>query len=462
MPEITDRYHLDYFKQGSYYSAKSDLRRFLTLDYNLKSYIGIVGVGVIEGWTIDPLGGLKVQILPGAGIINGYYSESPYTVKQRSDMVDGDREVSIVPSPDGEPEPNLTPSQRATYVAVIQLYDPSYNPVGPIENAFVKVVVPTELTLSNNSDNFIYAERPSEATPYPILNDYPSPAGAPPNRNDYADYDDYEAALDVYNAKLEAIHDYQWYSNANNHFTAVNFVIQSSKRASTGRVLIGKVITRDAEIRKIDTSGVDNLANLQSEIRRIATELLVDHRHGGGSTYDPPKIRLETDIRDAVLYSYDVNTGRATYSVTAKVTTSIELGHKHTYEIDEDGNGQTMDQIGSTNRHFHKIEEWVVGSPEVSSSFVEDHIHTVEPPSEDGDTWDSNSRYVVYVNDEKFGDETTGNVRVNSSTKRITFEKGINASYNKYSTSFPYNYVLSNGQTEYTTFTYSARAVSVL
>lgn len=56
MPQKTQTYKLDYFKQGSYYSAFSDLKRFVTMDYNLDSYVGVVGVGIISGWTIKGLG----------------------------------------------------------------------------------------------------------------------------------------------------------------------------------------------------------------------------------------------------------------------------------------------------------------------------------------------------------------------------------------------------------------------
>ena len=453
MPTRSDNYKLEYFRQGGYYSARSDRRRFLTIDYNLQSYIGIAGIGVISGWTIESLGGLKVQIIPGDGVVNGFYVESPFTVKQRSDMVPGDREVSVMPSPDGEPQDDLTPSQRATYVSVVQLYDPSFNPVGPIENAYVKVVVPTELTLSNNTDSYIYAERPSDATPYPPLEDYPPPAGLPPVRREYSSYADYQVALAEYNAKLDAIHDYQWYTNPDNHFTAVDFVIQGSRVASSNRVYLGRVVTRSGEVTKIDTDGVDNLASMYAEIKSIATDLLVAHRHGGSQPFDPPKVRLETDIREGALASYDKETGRAIYSVMSKVETSIELGHKHTYQVDEDGNGQTIDQIGSTNAHFHKITEGVVEQQENSADFVKNHTHTIETEEAQGDTWTSTSPYVVYVNGDRFGDETSTNLSVNATTKRITFENGISSTFNKYSTNFE-----AYGRE----YSYEAREVSVL
>jgi hypothetical protein len=452
MPEKTKTYKLEYFKQGSYYSSGSDRRRFLTMDYNMESYIGVVGVGVIGGWTIESVSGLIIQIIPGSGVASGYYVESPYVIKQRSEMVAGDREVSTIPSPDGTPEENLTVSERAIYVSVIQLYDSSFNPVGDIENAYVKVVIPTILTLSDDSDTYIYAERPSGATPYPLLNDYPPLPGPPPVRSDYANYDEYQVALDAYQAKLDAIHNYQWYTNPDNHFTEVDFIKSGTKTIASSKICLGRVVTRGGEVSKIDTTDVDNIANLYSQIKKYATEILVEHRHGGSKSFDSPRIRLETDIRQCSLYSYDSVAGRSKFSVMTKVETSIELGHKHTYEIDSDGNGQTIDQTGSTESHFHKITNEIVGNPEESVNTVKNHIHTIETSSEQGDTWTSESPYVIYVNDEIFGDETSTNITVDADAQTIVFENGVGASYSKYSTSFPIYGV---------TYEYSAREVSV-
>lgn len=460
MPSYTQTYNLSYFKQGSYYSALSDFRRFVTMDYNLDSYVGIVGVGVIQGWTIEQVSGLTIQILPGTGLINGYFSESPYVVKQRSDMVAGDREAGVL-NEDDIPEPSLTPSQRAIYVAVIQLYDPSYNPIGDIENSYVKVVVPTQMTLSNNTDIYIYAQRPTGATPYPLLADYPPPAGIPPNRADYNTYDDYSAAQIVYEAKLLAIHNYEWYTNPANHFTQVEFITSSGFIQSSSRILLCRVVTRSNNISKIDVSAVDNLANLESQIRRIATEYLVEHRHGGNKSFDPPKVRLETDIRDTSLWNYNPSSGRIIYSILERETTGISLGHKHTYTVDSDGNGQTIEQIGSTNSHFHKISSSIVGNPEYTVDSVDVHTHSF-PSTSSANTWTSSTLFTVYLNGSVFGDQTTPYIHVDSASQTITFDKGVSVSNSKYSASFPITLLNPyTGNSEVIDYSFESREVSV-
>jgi len=460
MPQNTQTYKLDYFKQGSYYSALSDLRRFVTMDYNIDSYVGIIGVGIISGWTIESVSGLIVKILPGQGIINGYFAESPYTVKQRSDMVAGDREIEVLNENDTTELP-LTPAQRAQYVAVVQLYDPSFNPVGDIENSYVKVVVPTQITLSDNTDTYIYAQRPTGATPYPLLADYPPPAGNPPNRADYNNYDDYEAQLIIYDAKLAAIHNYEWYTNPANHFTAVDFVTSSSLIQLSTKVLLGRVVTRGGVVSKIDVSAVDNIANLESQIRQVATEYLVEHRHGGNKYFDPPKVKLETDLRTTSLWNYNLSDGTIVYSILEREPTSITIGHKHTYKIDADGNGQTIDRIGSTNLHFHKIASSVVGNPEYTTESVETHIHTI-PSASNASSWTSSSSFIVYLNDSVFGDETTPYIHIDADTQSITFDKGVSASNSKYATSF--SVTLENpdtAQPETLNYSYEGRDASI-
>ena len=106
----TKYFELDYFKEGSEYLSELERRRFLTVDYNFESYVGIVGVGVIDGWLIEEDSGTTVKILPGTGIIDGFSAESPYEVKRRSDMVSGNREIYTV-SINDEPIPNMTGKQ---------------------------------------------------------------------------------------------------------------------------------------------------------------------------------------------------------------------------------------------------------------------------------------------------------------------------------------------------------------
>jgi len=525
MPQRTLNYKLEYLRAGENYSAGSDYRRFVTLDYNLESYVGVVGVGVISGWDIEPISGLTVQILPGTGIINGYFAESPYTVKQRSDMVAGDREIEVV-NEDDIPEANLVDTDtvsghyhfitnldssdngslgdsigiglnhthtilagvvgppsagvvhthvlyrgRFGYIQVVKLYNSSYNPTGEIENAYVKVVVPTQFTLTNNSDIYVYATLPSVAYGangyFPRLNytldSYPRPVGRPPKMSDYASYDEYRIAKETYDTQLLAIHNYEWYMHPGNRFTEVTFSISSIYNPLSTKILLGRIVTRGAEVSRVDTSRVNSLANMQSQIEAAANEFIKTHQHGGKKYYDPPKIRLETDIRDAVFYNYSPSLGKVTYLVTDKNPTSISLGHTHTYVIDSSGNGQTMTQTGSTDLHFHKIENSIVGSPEGNIVYVPSHIHTLESATAQADTWTTDSEYVVYVNDEPFADESTTYVETDSTKKQITFYKGSSVPYNKYRGEIRVNLLspFNEGKTVDVVYTQEANASSV-
>ena len=116
MAKYTSNYDLGYFSRGGAYSGEIDYRRFVTLDYNLDSYVGIVGAGIINGWNIEPVTGTTISITPGTGMINGFYSESEYVLKQRAaitgsgipGMASGDWEVEVV-NDTGITQPNLTP-----------------------------------------------------------------------------------------------------------------------------------------------------------------------------------------------------------------------------------------------------------------------------------------------------------------------------------------------------------------
>ena len=465
MPQKTSIYNLEYLQYSDNGSAAMDYRRFVTLDYNMQSYVGVVGVGIIDGWTIESTTGLNVQILPGKGIINGYFAESPYTVKQRSDMVSGDREIEVL-NEDDIPELPLTSSQRTKYVSIVRLYNPSFNPEGDIENSYVKVVVPYVITLFDNTDTYIYADLPSVEPSgngyYPRLSaaeDYPSPVGAPPQRTAYTSYDEYSTAMDIYNAELANIHSYEWYMYDGNRFTEVNFSTSGAYNVMTTKILIGRVVTRSGHVTAIDVSKVDSVANMQSTIKKVAAEYITGHQHGGSNPYDPPKIKLETDIRDSILSNY--NNGVATYLVTERNDTSISLAHKHTYTIDSSGSGQTLEIIGSIDPHFHKISNSIVGTQEITISNVVSHTHTISAVSS-SDIWTDNSSYIVYVNDQPFADETTSYVQVNPTTKKIVFTKGISVLNNKYSSTFSMALMNPDGSTfTNVIYTYSSREVSI-
>lgn len=492
MPRQTNNYKLEYFFGGSYYSAASDYRRFWTLDYNLESYVGVVGVGILKGWTIEKVSGLTVQILPGEGIIDGYYAESPYSVKQRSSMVSGEREIEVIEE-DDIPESNLADtdtiynhhhfiktldgsnngllgnsigagtshnhtitsgvvgpasagtahthtllSQRRDYIKVIQLYDASYNPDGEIENAYVKVVVPYQMTAYDNTDTYIFVEFPSGMVPYPPLNQPPRPPlpGPPPDRNSYSDYESYRLAYIVWENKVTTINNYKWYVDSVNHFTAVEFVKSGGFVVTNSRVLLGRIKARSGEVVDINTNGVNSIHNMESVISKFAKEYIVGHKHGGKSAFDPPKVRLETDIRSAVLSKY-VSEGKTVFDVVESGYTSIELGHKHTYVIDSSGDGNTIEQIGDQIVHYHNINEGTVGDATGNYGNVASHIHTVTFPSDASDMWDEDSNYVIYVNDVAYADQTSTKATVDSVNKNITFNSGVNVAYNKYSISVP-------------------------
>ena len=432
MPNQTEHFKLDHFIRGSYYSSTSDYHRFVTLDYNTESYVGIVGVGIIDGWTLHELTGLNISIWPGSGIIDSYYSESPYTIKQRSDMVMGEHEIYEMPNPTSSPISYLTPAEKIVYVSIIQNYNPSYNPPANISNAYVKVVVPYVITVSDDSDTYIYAQRPSGALPYPLLSDYPVLPSRPPNREDYTTYDDYNNARLAYEAQLEVAHDYQWYTSDANHFTQVEFVKSSIYMNSNTKVLLGRVMARSGKIIKIDTKLVNTVKNLESAIREYAKTYIIGHQHGGSKNYDPPRIRLETDIRSGILFSLNTDSGRSIFNIVEKNESSISEGHKHSYRTDSNGYGVTLEQMGSLSSHMHEVSDFIVLSPSTTEEYVPEHIHTVNTSNVSGDTWTSSSRYIVYVNDEAYADETSSDVSVNVSTKQIVFNKNIGFTFNKY------------------------------
>jgi len=452
MSQITPRYRFDYFKRGSLYSGNSDYKRFVSLEYNLESYVGIVGVGIISGWNIEHVDGLNVKILPGKGMINGYFVESPYTAKKRSEMVIPDREVSIInDDPEDIQKPYLTASERAIYVSVIQAYNPLYNPVGPIENEYVKVVIPQEITLSDDGDTYIYADRISTES-FPSLGDYPAIPGDKPSPRSYHDYNDYLAAKAIYDAEIQALKDYLWRDDSANHFTAVSFSAFSVQMSvSSNRILIARVIARNGTLKEVDLRTVDSLDNLEGKIKSFAALILEKHIHGGSGTFDPTKIRLETDIRKAAFIQYKTG-NRTEYKILSSNRTSVSKDHQHDYYINANGDGYTVGNYGETKIHFHKIKAFLVISNEYTNLQVESHGHTIdidEKPT-------VYSRYIIYIDGKEVGDEST--VPIDGDYQSFVLEGGIPKRYALYSTSFEFT-TLDGKKTKYS---FSAKKYSVL
>ncbi len=432
MPFVTKTYNLTKFQNGDLYSARSDFRRFSTVDYNMSSYVGIVGIGIITGWTISHIDNLDIEVSPGDGIIDGFYVESPYSIKKRSEMIAGEHEIEVVRY-DDIPEADMTAGEKTIYVAIIQLYNPSFNPTGDIENAYVKVSVPYEMTLIDNSDNYIYVTRKFTES-YPASNDYPSMTLTKPRESDYSIYDDYKTAYDAYEAELQAIRDYKWRDNSLNHFTEAVFNNSLIYSPSSTKVLLGKVVTRSGMVVEINTNSVTSLQNMRSTIEKFAYSMLSTHIHGGNKLFDPDKIKLETDIRQATMTQYNASSNFATFQVMESKPTEIANGHKHTYTVNSSGNGITVATIGNPPEHFHKINGFVVGSPEKTLQDVVDHAHIINTTYDS--SWTTDSEYVVYVNNVEVGDELSDNIIVDVNAKTINMKGIIGGTYKTYYSSF--------------------------
>jgi hypothetical protein len=65
----TKNYKLATFSPGDVCGATEDSRRFLTLDYNLDRYIGIIGNGIISGWEISVVSGRTVTVTFGMVVV---------------------------------------------------------------------------------------------------------------------------------------------------------------------------------------------------------------------------------------------------------------------------------------------------------------------------------------------------------------------------------------------------------
>ena len=393
-------------QKGSYYDDVNDFRRFVTLDYNLESYIGILGNGILDGWTVEQHYGTRIRILPGRGFIDGFFAESPYTVKLRSEMTGYDIEVDIL-TDDGVPEA-----------------DPA--------NDSVKTVVPTYISLPNNADLYIYAERPSGALPYPQLLDYPTRTAPLPSRADYSDHATYQVALDVWTAQIDTIHDYKWWDSGDNHFTEVEFGYSTSPVLPSNRVLLARVSTRSGTVSSIDVSNVQDLGNFRGPIERAAKSLIAGHQHGGTGLYDPPRIRLETDVRDTALSGFNTESGVASFKILDKLETTIEQAHKHKYVIDTSGDGITYKIIGTAESHYHHIESSEVLNQQ-GGSIIKDHIHGLSNASSTNLT--SDSEYIVYVDDVVYGDETSSNISLSSDNSNLLIT-GISLPLRLFSTEF--------------------------
>ena len=383
----TQNLGLPYFAQGGVYSAEADRRRFFYLDYNLESFVGIIGGGIIEGFEITPSNSLTVKIGYGTAILSDFFSESPFRVKERSTILPSD----IVISTDYYVE--------TTGGTVIEVEDPDLETVPAATLTTVhydKVLYQPEITLLDNADNYLYIYRNSNAL---IVTPYYAPNVVSPTP---------EVA-----------------SDRKPLYTGTDYGVTGSQgyAQGSGRGFIGKIITRDGQISAIDTTDVVSIRGLQKPIIAFGQSLVAKHRHGGSGAYDPEKIVLRTDKRKTILQT--ASEGYFTYQILYSDPTSVELGHKHYYFIDNDGNGYTVNIVGSVNTHFHEITAYTVGTPQVMDTElgIADHTHTLTLSATNPDTWtDDADEYQIFINDETYyGAKATAS----ASDKLITFSGDV-------------------------------------
>lgn len=391
----TENIGIPYFAIGGKYSAEADRRRFFYLDYNLESYVGVIGVGVIEGFAITQIDDLKVEIGYGTAILSDFFSEAPFRVKERSTVLPSDIVIA-----------------RGYYVVstedeIVEVEDPDLeSDVGTLGTTtyYDQVLYQPEIQLLDNSDNYIYIYR---------------------NGSSIQDMPYYEP--NVLSPTVESS------SDRNSLHTAVGYGVTGSAgyANSSGRSLIGKVVTRDGAVSEIDTSDVVTLRGLQKSIIAFGQTYVVNHRHGGTGDYDPEKIILRTDRRDTTLESG--NDSYSTYRILYSDPTSVDLGHKHYYFVDVDGDGYTVTVVGTVVMHYHEISNYVVGSPQGydTDNPIDDHTHTLTISEDSPDTWDDETEdYQVYINDNAY---YGSNESVSVTNKTITFTDDVTITKRRFS-----------------------------
>ncbi len=70
---MTERYLLESFLDGDFYSALADKRRFSTIDNQFNAMANIIGDGRIDGWEIELLTFPNVRVTKGTGFIDRFY-----------------------------------------------------------------------------------------------------------------------------------------------------------------------------------------------------------------------------------------------------------------------------------------------------------------------------------------------------------------------------------------------------
>ena len=409
----TQTYGLTIFDTGDFLYPELDKRRFITLDYHLENYIGIVGNGVTKGWDIEPLEGLNIRVSNGSGFIAGMYSESHYFLDPRTGEPLRRSEAESLGYSIGDEIPGWasktgswagsffqeggTPPESAivfkqlgpdgedanydgiTDGVLSPVYDrPSYS---HLADPYVKAYAPNSnyLTLQDNADNYIFAERISS--------------------------DPYE--------------------------TFVRLLSFTSFAANSTRSFVAKVVTRSGSVSKIDITGSFRLSGMSGQIAELGKELVRTHIHGGSKPTDPPRIKLKTDIRTCVP-NKSVN-GATTFTIIPSMSTGVSEGHSHKFQAGSLGDGYTVSVVGDYGFHYHRIEGFktteTIGNYGTTAAIYHDH----DVPQTDSSI-SSAIKFRVYVNGRE---ASPSDYTVNSSNGTITFAKGkASITANLYSCSF--------------------------
>ena len=380
----TNTYKLENFESGGFYYAGADYRRFATLDYNLKTYIGIVGTGILRGWAIESLSSRTIKITPGCGFISGLYVESPWIIdpvtkepkRKNQAIVDGDDIFDEIPGWSSPSADTWTGSFYRTggssaYDALVfdklgpdgednnfdgvvdGVLQPHYKepPDNYFTNPFVKAVPKylATFTLEDNADSYVFAKKRS-------LNSY-----------------------DIF----------------------ADFFVSQTDISDEDNLLLATVVVRNGSIIKISYDGVLMAKSLESGAKEIAQRLLKLHIHGGGNSWDPPKIKLETDVREC--FFVGINNASNVFRMETEDPSLVDgcvfailsfneteqtedVGHSHYYEMNAAGDGFTHyiksdAPTVAKDFHYHIVAGGIAGEMVGNYGSVP-HVHTFSKTSD--------------------------------------------------------------------------------
>ena len=403
----TKHYHLEFFEQGDLYDAVVEKRRFVTIDNNIGSFVGIIGNGVIEGWNLTILpDGVTARVSPGFGIINGNFSESPYTVKLKSELLIGELPVPFYEENEYD---FLLFSEYEHYVNCIRVYR-DYNPlvlandfddlyegsgiIPPVdyihfddfldyiqsvrnipgyENYDIEIDIKNEkvkalkyldidLSVYQNNDVQLLVQRKSNSSigSYNDLSSLIENLGCRPHFEDFDSYRVYEEVLKSY---LEQKADpvvgtdyYRWYESEDNRVTEISVVPVLSDQVVSSSLQIGRIIIRNSNVVSFNEDEKINIKNLKDKLEKYTYSALNKHKHNKNGI-NPDKINLNLLTRKCFL----INEGaRYRYAISGLEKISDHNTHTHYYWVNKEGNGVTLGTVGNIEPHFHFIENFEI------------------------------------------------------------------------------------------------------